>query len=159
MATPPPGWLKRNGAAVSRTTYAALFAKIGTTWGAGDGSTTFNLPDGRGSFDRGWDDGRNLDKGRTFGSEQESANLSHYHPAAVSTDGAHTHSTSFVRERITSGYVPEGGNAVFGDQESDGYQTLTTTSNGAHKHSVVIGSSGESESRPHNGAYLACIKY
>lgn len=159
MATPPPGWLKRNGAAVSRTTYAALFAKIGTTWGAGDGSTTFNLPDGRGSFDRGWDDGRNLDKGRAFGSEQEPANMSHNHIATVSTDGAHTHSTSFVRERITSGYVPDGGNAVFGDQESDGYQTLTTTSNGAHRHSVIISSSGESESRPHNGAYLACIKY
>lgn len=41
----PSGWLECNGAAVSRTTYADLFAAIGTTWGAGDGSTTFNLPD------------------------------------------------------------------------------------------------------------------
>lgn len=40
----PDGWLLCNGAAVSRTTYADLFAAIGTTWGAGDGSTTFNLP-------------------------------------------------------------------------------------------------------------------
>lgn len=40
----PTGWLQANGAAVSRTTYARLFAVIGTTWGAGDGSTTFNLP-------------------------------------------------------------------------------------------------------------------
>jgi len=42
------GWLLCNGAAVSRTTYASLFAAIGTSFGAGDGSTTFNLPDPRG---------------------------------------------------------------------------------------------------------------
>jgi microcystin-dependent protein len=41
----PSGWLLCDGAAVSRTTYAALFTAIGTTYGAGDGSTTFNLPD------------------------------------------------------------------------------------------------------------------
>lgn len=70
MSTPPAGWLKANGAAVSRSTYAALFAAIGTTFGAGDGSTTFNLPDLRGEFVRGWDDGRGLDSGRAFGSSQ-----------------------------------------------------------------------------------------
>ncbi len=47
-STIPSGYLLENGAAVSRTTYAALFAVIGTTFGAGDGSTTFNLPDSRG---------------------------------------------------------------------------------------------------------------
>lgn len=45
--TVPSGWLLCNGAAVSRTTYAGLFAKIGTRYGAGDGSSTFNLPDMR----------------------------------------------------------------------------------------------------------------
>lgn len=49
----PTGWLSCNGAAVSRTTYAALFAAISTTWGSGDGSTTFNVPDFRGMFLRG----------------------------------------------------------------------------------------------------------
>lgn len=44
VATAPTGWLNCDGSAVSRTTYAALFALIGTTFGAGDGSTTFNLP-------------------------------------------------------------------------------------------------------------------
>lgn len=44
-ASPDPGWLLCNGAAVSRTTYDALFAAIGTGFGAGDGSTTFNVPD------------------------------------------------------------------------------------------------------------------
>lgn len=47
-AAAPSGWLLADGSAVSRTTYAALFTAIGTTHGVGDGSTTFNLPDGRG---------------------------------------------------------------------------------------------------------------
>lgn len=46
--TPPDGWLICDGSAVSRTTYATLFGVIGTTFGSGDGSTTFGLPDGRG---------------------------------------------------------------------------------------------------------------
>jgi microcystin-dependent protein len=49
----PTGWLLCNGAAVSRVTYAALFAQIGTAWGAGDGTTTFNIPEMRGRVPRG----------------------------------------------------------------------------------------------------------
>lgn len=59
--TPPIGYVKCNGAALSRTAYAQLFAAIGTTWGAGDGSTTFNVPDFRGEFLRIWDDGKGVD--------------------------------------------------------------------------------------------------
>ncbi|WP_256843203.1 tail fiber protein, partial [Rodentibacter rarus] len=66
-ANPPNGWLKANGAAVSRTTYSALFAAIGTTFGAGDGHSTFNLPDLRGEFIRGLDEGRRVDNGRRLG--------------------------------------------------------------------------------------------
>ena len=69
-STVPTGWLKCNGALLSRTTYASLFAVIGTTYGAGDGSTTFALPDLRGEFVRGVDDGRGVDAGRTLGSAQ-----------------------------------------------------------------------------------------
>jgi len=47
-STVPTGWLPCDGTAVSRTTYAGLFAAISTTWGSGDGSTTFNVPDFRG---------------------------------------------------------------------------------------------------------------
>ena len=72
-ATVPTGWLKCNGALLSRTTYAALFAVIGTTYGAGDGSTTFALPDLRGEFVRGFDDGRAIDSGRALGSKQGDA--------------------------------------------------------------------------------------
>ena len=71
--TAPTGWLKANGAAISRTAYAALFAAIGTTYGAGDGHSTFNLPDLRGEFIRGWDDGRGIDRGRALGSAQGDA--------------------------------------------------------------------------------------
>ena len=61
VATVPSGYLECNGAAVSRTTYAALFAIIGTNYGTGNGSSTFNLPDLRGEFIRGFDNGRGAD--------------------------------------------------------------------------------------------------
>ena len=51
--TIPEGWLLCDGSAVSRTDYAKLFSAIGTTWGAGDGSTTFNLPNSIGRFAEG----------------------------------------------------------------------------------------------------------
>ena len=73
MSTPPFGWLECNGSAISRTTYPALFSAIGTTYGVGDGSTTFNIPDMRGYFARGWDHGRGVDIGRVFGSSQTDA--------------------------------------------------------------------------------------
>ena len=77
--TAPAGWLKANGAAVSRTVYAALFAAIGTRFGVGDGSTTFRLPDLRGEFIRGWDDGRGADSGRGIGSWQADEIKAHTH--------------------------------------------------------------------------------
>ena len=55
-ASAPSGWLLCYGQAISRTTYAALFAIIGTTYGSGDGSTTFNVPDLRGRVIAGQDD-------------------------------------------------------------------------------------------------------
>ena len=60
----PAGWLLRDGSAVSRTTYAALFAKIGVTFGAGNGTTTFNLPDDRGRVTAGLDNMGGSDAGR-----------------------------------------------------------------------------------------------
>ena len=60
----PTGWLLCAGQAVSRTTYAALFAAIGTTYGSGDGSTTFNLPDLRGRVPAGLDNMGGTDAGR-----------------------------------------------------------------------------------------------
>jgi phage-related tail fiber protein len=105
---PPAGWLERNGAAISRTAYAALFAKIGTTFGAGNGTTTFNLPDARGTFDRGWDHGRGLDPGRTFGSYQVDEFKSHTHtlPQGGNDSGSNVYgksSSGFVATSATGG--------------------------------------------------------
>tara|TARA_E500000081_G_scaffold116501_1_gene119825 strand:+ start:35 stop:526 length:492 start_codon:yes stop_codon:yes gene_type:complete len=87
----PTGFLKANGAAVSRSTYAALFTAIGTTFGAGDGSSTFNVPDLRGEFMRGWDDSRGIDSGRSFGSAQADELKAHTHtqtrPASSGASG------------------------------------------------------------------------
>lgn len=90
----PAGWLKANGAAISRTAYAGLFAAIGTTYGAGDGFITFNLPDLRGVFLRGLDEGRGLDPGRTIGSYQSDGIVSHSHSATSWPSGAHGHDAS-----------------------------------------------------------------
>jgi phage-related tail fiber protein len=125
----PAGYLKANGANVNRTTYAALFAAIGTTFGVGDGSTTFTLPDLRGEFARGWDDGRGIDSGRTFGSAQGHAFASHTHTYTAS--GASGNS-------VTGGPTPI----------NDGGQTLNTGAQGA-----------AAETRPRNIALLAIIKF
>lgn len=84
------GWLACNGSAVSRATYSALFGAIGTTWGIGDGATTFNLPDLRGKALIGVSGSHAL--GATGGSETttlSTTNLpSHNHGV---TDPGHTH--------------------------------------------------------------------
>jgi microcystin-dependent protein len=77
--TAPTGYLAADGAAVSRTTYATLFSAIGTVYGGGNGSTTFNVPDLRGEFIRGWDNGRGVDSGRTLGTAQADELRSHTH--------------------------------------------------------------------------------
>ena len=78
-STAPPGYLKANGAAVSRTTFSALYTAIGDQFGAGDESTTFNVPDLRGEFIRGWSDGHTVDSDRTLGSNQADSFKSHVH--------------------------------------------------------------------------------
>ena len=131
--TAPTNSLKANGAAISRATYAALFAAIGTTFGAGDGTTTFNLPDLRGEFLRGLDDGRGVDPARALGSAQGSQNLAHTHQLG-SQDSA-SYATPSYSQEMTYNYTGSPG-------------PLVTTS-----------SSGGSEARPRNVALLACIKY
>lgn len=155
-STAPAGFLKANGAAVSRTAYAALFAIVGTSYGPGDGSTTFNLPDGRGEFIRGWDDGRGVDGGRVLGSNQASQNLSHTHTATAANAGAHNHTTSVKGDR-----APEGaGNLVYGDENYyNDNVVLPSSVAGDHTHAITVAASGGTESRPRNMAFLACIKF
>ena len=133
FATPtaPTGFLKCNGAAVSRATYAALFARIGTTFGAGDGRTTFNLPDLRGEFLRCLDDGRNIDGGRRLGTAQSDAIKTHTINVPDSGSAGNNMGMWFYGER--------------GGPNDNGHNTITYN--------------GESETRPRNVALLACIKY
>jgi len=77
--TAPSGWVECDGRALNRSANSSLFDVIGTTFGNGDGSTTFNVPDLRGEFVRGWDDGRGADSGRAFGSAQSDAFQGHHH--------------------------------------------------------------------------------
>lgn len=74
--TPPSGWLVRDGSAISRAAYADLFARLGTRFGPGDGFNTFNLPDDRELFDRGWG---GATSGRALGSYQADEIKSHTH--------------------------------------------------------------------------------
>ena len=75
----PDGWMECDGSQINRTEYAALFDSIGTRFGAGNGSTTFNIPDLRGEFIRGWAHGRNVDAGRALGSSQGNQIQDHSH--------------------------------------------------------------------------------
>ena len=108
---PPFGWLKANGAAVSRTVYANLFAAIGERYGRGDGRTTFNLPDLRGEFIRSWDDGRAIDRNRSLGSWQADEFRSHSHGIGVNRQsdndrGSHSSTVSVDTDGQTD---PAGG--------------------------------------------------
>lgn len=96
--TAPSGWLSCDGSAVSRATYSALFAIIGTKYGAGDGSTTFNLPDMRGRTPIGIGTGTGLTGrilGQTGGAETHTLTTSqmpsHTHTGTTNSDGGHTH--------------------------------------------------------------------
>jgi len=96
MAAPsiPAGFLECNGATVKRADYPALFSLIGTTYGAGDSSTTFTLPDLRGEFIRGFDNGRGIDSGRGYGvfQDKDTSTSTHTHNpgAGAGTGGAGT---------------------------------------------------------------------
>ena len=85
--TAPSGYLECDGSQISRTTYSALFTAIGTTYGTGDDSTTFNLPDLRGEFIRGLDSSRGVDIGRTIGTFQSDAFASHTHTGVSGNPG------------------------------------------------------------------------
>lgn len=134
-ATPPSGWLLCGGQAISRSTYASLFSAIGTTYGSGDGTTTFNLPDCRGRVSAGADFavGTNANRltsttmtpnGTTLGAtggaqtvtltEAQIPSHTHALSGSTSSDGSHSHTVSSgdVSEQADEGFgvsVPSGG--------------------------------------------------
>lgn len=139
MPTAPAGYLPCDGSAVSRTTYAQLFAAVGTAFGAGNGTTTFNIPDMRAMFPRGWDNGRGIDQPRDFGSTQQDDNKAHTH---YHTD------TYFSFEN--------GNDTTFGSGLSGA--TSRDFNNSMYTNTRLTQSQGTTEARPKNVALLFCIK-
>lgn len=183
MATPPTNYLKCNGASILRDSAPALFLSIGTTYGSVDG-THFNVPDLRGEFIRGWDDGRGIDAGRLIGSSQNSEFASHTHTAGVNNvNHVHTFadstttSTAPAHAHGIAGNTPyTGGNALLAaaSSRSDSSATQQSTQAGAHSHTFsvsgttggqnvnhthIIDPAGGADTRPRNVAQLACIKW
>jgi len=157
MVTAPANYLVCDGSAVSRTAYSNLFAAIGVVFGAGDGVTTFNLPDLRGEFVRGYDGGRGVDPGRTFGSTQSGSFASHTHSASSTTsvsinDPGHAH---FYVEPTTGGAIQSGGGYSYSGSTTGA--ASTGISAGAST-STTVNSTGGTETRPVNVALLPCIK-
>jgi phage-related tail fiber protein len=138
--TAPTGFIKANGASLSTTTYANLFAAIGYTFG-GSGSS-FNVPDLRGEFMRGWDDSRGIDNSRVFGSSQVDAIKDHEHRVFR----ASVHGSSNIHySNLYRGY---------------GYNDFGTSSvANSGRSGPLYSGGGYSETRPRNIALLACIKY
>lgn len=177
MNSAPSGWLAADGTAVSRTIYAALFAAIGTTYGTGDGNSTFNLPDLRGIFVRGINSQTISGvtySGGTIGTKRGDSVGPHTHSGSVenhqhniianATGSSATWNTinidnnDYLAARAEStgtsnwSYTLRGvsTSATLGLTSSNGAQTITTTSQ-----SPV----GTTETRPANIALLYCIKF
>jgi microcystin-dependent protein len=143
--TAPNGYLECNGQAVSRNTYHRLFNAIGTQYGDGDGSTTFNLPDYRGQFLRGVDNASGTDidvatrtdrgdgtTGDAVGTKQTNATLAHVHtidpPATISNStGDHSHSIDPPSTNT---------NSTGSHTHSIDPPSTTTSTNGSHSHNL-----------------------
>ncbi len=141
MDTPPTDWLECDGSAVSRTTYAVLFATIGVRYGVGNGSTTFNLPDLRGEFIRGWDNGAGIDP--NAGSRTDSGDGTTGDNVGTKQAGeiaSHTHNIDFARPGIDGG-----GPGASNYSPGAGFVEVTNATGG-------------SETRPRNIYMMYCIK-
>lgn len=135
--TAPDGWMVCDGSAVSRTTYSDLFSTISTTFGTGNGSSTFNIPDLRGIFIRGAGSQliNTITYTGTLGTKQTDMLQSHQHETTM-TDINFT--APFGRGTVASGGVFNG-----------------LVSNGRHYTSQI----GGTETRPANIALNYIIKY
>jgi microcystin-dependent protein len=144
MNSAPAGWLAADGTAVSRSTYAALFSAISTTYGAGDGSTTFALPDLRGIFVRG-------SGSQTIGGITYNKTL-----AAKEGDALQGHKHPFSYLSITATPTGNAYNVVSGTQYFTAASDVTSAPS-------TDGTNGTprtaNETRPANIALLYCIKF
>lgn len=186
---PPDGTMVGDGSTLLRTDFPALWEWVATVsgnlaatqaakqagqYGPGDGATTFSIPDYRGLFRRGFDDGRGLDPGRVFGTLQQDQNKAHTHSGTAASAGAHTHTGTALsaggHSHTASTGSDAGGTLVARGQRNAQTRTVTNSagahthnlsinSSGAHTHTLTIDSSGGSEARPVNTTTLVCIRY
>lgn len=138
----PTGYLLCDGAAVSRATYADLFAVIGTNYGAGDGTTTFNVPDLRGRFLRGVDGAAGNDPDSSSRTAMNSGGNTGNNVGSVQDDMYKSHSHGLVG----SGTLMHGAGGVGGMDPY--YSPVTNTMN-----------AGGNETRPKNAYVNFIIKY
>lgn len=183
-----PGWVKANGAAISRTAFARLFGYYGTTYGAGDGVATFNVPDYRGEFPRFFDDGRGLDTGRVITSVQAGGVLAHTHtltdPGHVHgvNDPGHSHTATAdaqgAHQHVVGYRGSSGAEAGYVDAASASSAGIASTGTaGSHTHNIAVStnatgiaiyaagtgmsaaSTGIPENRPRNVALCPFVRY
>ncbi len=179
--TVPDGWLLCDGSEVSRIIYPNLYNAISTNWGAGDESTTFNLPDLRGRFLRGTDHGAGTDpdaaartaqntlgnSGDNVGSVQNEAYKSHNHsvnPPNTSTEPAGDHRHTFNSSQTSEGYTGSGKICAGGGSGGQSIANTPMNEDGDHRHYINIGafnsaSSGNNETRPKNVYVDYIIKF
>ena len=149
----PKGYIDCDGSAVSRTTHARLFGELGVIYGNGDGSTTFNLPDYRGRFLRGFDNAAGTDPdassrtdrgdgttGDAVGTTQTDQYGSHGHQIKAQSGGSNTspyYALTYVRTNSFSAYTPQ----LISEGSNSGVQNA-----------------GGNETRPKNITVMYCIK-
>lgn len=154
MGSCPAGWLAADGSPISRSTYAVLFSNIGTAWGNGDGSTTFNVPDLRGMFVRGT--GTNGTYATAIGPSvagyQADTYQNHSH-TATSTDSGHTH--GYTATSSASGAAAGG----LGGQTPSQYSATTGSGTANITTTVATSTTGGTETKPQNFGVQYCIKY
>lgn len=155
----PTGYLICDGSAISRTTYGTLFSAIGTSYGTGDGSTTFNLPDLRGRMPVGKGTHVSVDAlGENDGAALANRRPAHSHAGTGRTAdaGSHSHGGSIgggghehtynIPTSLNNTYVnrDSGGSAAttLRDVGLSGYQNLGTSGGGGHSHTLSINPDG-----------------
>lgn len=168
-STVPTGFLVLNGQAVSRTTYAALFALYGTVFGTGNGSTTFNLPDTRGLFLRGSNEGRGTDPAgnRAFSNTVQNDGIrNHFHALGINAVGDHSHGAwTDERSHQHSGTTSwngdhshtymqarSGGAATVGGSNYITQASVATSTAGGHNHTFTTDWNTHSHNVGMNGA-------
>ncbi len=162
--TAPTGYLACDGTAVSRTTYATLFAAIGTTWGTGDGSTTFNVPDFRGAFLRGT--GSHGTQNMANGNDYAGPSVGSFendkvqrHTGSWNTSSPGHMGNVKIYEGIGSPEVAGTQSAVTPANQGSGQRFQNTSGASSSGYSKMIVDIGDGpETRPFNAGVLYCIK-